>query len=634
MSCGMGVVDGVCDQMDVMSIVTGARRALLALSTRSLASRACFVVLTCFLVFVPGVRAEPHPVPLQEKGPKIWAWLDRKSARVGEKVTLFVEVAGEAAADCSLGRIPHIKGAFVEKVSGPRVSVGPVPGDGEAERTQLKATFEITLIPQESGVLSLPAGQVSVELGKEYLSPSLSLTVSPHVTHEDAVSLDARPHKNRVYIFERVWFEMKILVRGELFRKIERVPEEELLSLPWLDSEPTFLSLQAAEPEDGSASRSIRVMQTDSAISFSFERTGQGDEAVCLLRARLSYIPSHAGTFTFPPSVYRAMPPGGNPVLCRSGPMIVEVMPLPETGKPRFFSNGVGRFEVVFEADPIDVKMGDPIRLLFSVEGEGNLEHLDMPRFSVLAESFRILGMEDRLEENRRWKAYLIAPSSPDVAEIPELAFSYFDPGKEEYVTSRWGPQRIVVHRGAVETTASDPEKAGSGAHGPRAGMIAPIMQDRDDAGFYGTSRCLTVVALCASAVVFFIAASVAAMRRRRSAYPGRARMEAAYGRLEEAIERLDGIREGDADDALARAFGRYIADRFSVPLSRIMAGSPGALLEKRGISAELAGQVESLFRKLDSMRYASAGGGEAGSSELVGKALSLAGRLDREASS
>ena len=110
--------------------------------------------------------------------------------------------------------------------------------------------------------------------------------------------------------------------------------------------------------------------------------------------------------------------------------MIVEVMPLPETGKPRFFSNGVGRFEVVFEADPIDVKMGDPIRLLFSVEGEGNLEHLDMPRFSVLAESFRILGMEDRLEENRRWKAYLIAPSSRMWRRYQSSLFLISTPGK------------------------------------------------------------------------------------------------------------------------------------------------------------------------------------------------------------
>jgi len=91
--------------------------------------------------------------------------------------------------------------------------------------------------------------------------------------------------------------------------------------------------------------------------------------------------------------------------------LTLTVLPLPEAGRPDDFGGAVGRFTVRAEASPDELHVGESLKLLLHVEGEGDLEHFDAPRLEGL-EGFRLLGWVEQIEAGRRSLTYDLVPVS------------------------------------------------------------------------------------------------------------------------------------------------------------------------------------------------------------------------------
>ena len=138
----------------------------------------------------------------------------------------------------------------------------------------------------------------------------------------------------------------------------------------------------------------------------------------------------------------------------KSEPVALEVKPLPPKAPPSF-SGAIGNFTMTTDAKPKSVQVGDPITVTAAISGRGNFDRVNAPV----------------VEDERGWHKYppsskfkqddevgisgtktfetVLSPNEKKQS-LPLLAFSYFDPVKEQYVTVRSEPIAISVQGGAV----------------------------------------------------------------------------------------------------------------------------------------------------------------------------------------
>src|SRR5437763_9396719 len=137
-----------------------------------------------------------------------------------------------------------------------------------------------------------------------------------------------------------------------------------------------------------------------------------------------------------------------------SDPVTLEVKPLPPNAPPSF-SGAIGSFTMASDAKPKSVQVGDPITLTTSISGRGNFDRVNAPL----------------LEDERGWHKYppsskfkqddevgisgtktfeMVVSPNEKKQSLPPLAFSYFDPAKEQYVTLHSEPTAITVQGSAT----------------------------------------------------------------------------------------------------------------------------------------------------------------------------------------
>ena len=137
-----------------------------------------------------------------------------------------------------------------------------------------------------------------------------------------------------------------------------------------------------------------------------------------------------------------------------SEPVALEVKPLPPNAPPSF-SGAIGSFTMATDAKPKSVQVGDPITVTTAISGRGNFDRVNAPL----------------LEDDRGWHKYppsskfkqddevgisgtktfeMVVSPNENKQSLPVLAFSYFDPAKEHYVTLHSEPMAITVQGGAA----------------------------------------------------------------------------------------------------------------------------------------------------------------------------------------
>src|SRR6266487_5858174 len=164
-----------------------------------------------------------------------------------------------------------------------------------------------------------------------------------------------------------------------------------------------------------------------------------------------------------------------------SQPVALEVKPLPPNAPPSF-SGAIGNFVMTTDAKPKSVQVGDPITVTSTISGRGNFDRVNAPA----------------IEDERGWHKYppsskfkqddevglsgsktfeMVLSPNEKKQNIPLLAFSYFDPAKEQYVTLRSDPIAIEIQGGAVPVPASVTSQPAASAM-PAAAAIPAAKQD------------------------------------------------------------------------------------------------------------------------------------------------------------
>jgi hypothetical protein len=121
-------------------------------------------------------------------------------------------------------------------------------------------------------------------------------------------------------------------------------------------------------------------------------------------------------------------------VIVRGRPAELNVMDLPQNGKPDNFSGAIGEFQFKAELNKKEIPQNEALNLKITISGKGNLQVVESPK-PVLPESFE--QYEPRVNETGGSKTFefLIIPRSEGEYTIHVPPFSYYSLEKKQYIT-------------------------------------------------------------------------------------------------------------------------------------------------------------------------------------------------------
>lgn len=132
------------------------------------------------------------------------------------------------------------------------------------------------------------------------------------------------------------------------------------------------------------------------------------------------------------------------PVTTRSKSIQVEVLPLPEEGKPEGFNGAVGNFQYKVQVTRNELKANDAFNLKMIITGKGNLKLITAPALNLKNE---FETYEPKVSDNGTSKVfdYLVIPRSEGEFSLTGLDFSYFNLDTKKYITIPAGEIKIKV---------------------------------------------------------------------------------------------------------------------------------------------------------------------------------------------
>ena len=424
------------------------------------------ILLAAFVVFAAAQFARADP-------PSVTAVLSNSQAVVGETVELQIKVTGPGDA-----RPP-------EEISIDGLEIHATGTSRQFEihnfATNSSVTYSYTLLPLRAGRFTIPP-QTVLAGGKMLRTPALVLNVADSA----AGSSGTRPSRGRQsqqvsardLLFAELIVPKKVAYVGEIVpvqirmgfdpRIRPRLIEPPEINGQGFTAQKLQQSGQTSETING---RPYDVVTYKTAIAAAragkFELGPVKTKAQVIVPRARSAPRSRARS---PFDLFDLDDPFSDPffsnpfaqigerreVEIKSQPVALEVKPLPANAPPSF-SGAIGNFVMTTDANPKSVQVGDPITVTAAISGRGNFDRVNAPL----------------IEDERGWHKYppsskfkqddevgisgtktfetVLAPNE-NKQTVPVLAFSYFDPAKEQYVTLRSEPIAITVQGGAPAT--------------------------------------------------------------------------------------------------------------------------------------------------------------------------------------
>ncbi len=378
--------------------------------------------------------------------------------------------------------------------------------NGTIETKQTKA-FTYTLVATQEGTYTLGPARVTVS-GKVYTSNSIKVKVDENAPQAPAGSgqtgggqsdddvfnqllqrqfgglLQPRnnlpqANSNNLYFIQAVVDKHKVFVGEQVTVTFYLVTRAQIADIDTLK----YPDLKGFWKED-----------IDVATRLNFEPVNvNGVNYQRALLASYALFPIHAGISKVDPyrtkcSVVVANSMGLPQTMSvdeQSGEIPIEVMPLPEAGKPANFAGAVGEFTASAAVDNPHTKVGQPVTLTVRLEGQGNAKLADLPKLD-LGPNVQVFDPKINMKfypNGRSYKEFqtLLVPRQAGEFKIPEFNFWFFNPARKTYYETKTDEISLQVDPGdgtpnnmpaiVAPTLAANPALATSGP-------AAPVMPD------------------------------------------------------------------------------------------------------------------------------------------------------------
>ena len=552
-------------------------------------------------------------VPAQEKleieGP------EPATIRLGDSAHALIRVEGRGA-DPRPPTLPKVDGLQLEL--GQREKSSFLFSDGRTLTERVGVQYLLTLRPQRAGTFVVPPFTIWTG-SREQSTRELRLEARKDMRGEELGWLEVTVEPKRVYVHEPIRIHVDYGVQAGL-RLVQDVYNNRLryfdieVQAPWLFEFPGGEPIELPVPQ-GNLSLVVgnpRLL-LQATYEANYERGGERWHHFSFDRA---FLPTRLGKIDLsPPTLrYHVLQREGQQDIFGRGrgqlsdnlyvygkPISIEVLPIPEAGRPTPYYGAVGRFTIDAALDKDTVSVGSSVKLTLTITGQGNFEFLRLPPLDELAGFHKLGQNETKRESDKVVVTYDLAPLSTDVRAVPGIKWNYFDttPGVEKFAEVETRELPLVVKPLANgETLAPLPDAA--------VKAVTPGVDDIFDLPSFDGANAVSApipAALWWGAVLGPWLLALAGLW--------------AFAAWRRAAADKEGQRARGAARACARALANgedptevlasYLGARIGVPAAAIIAPDLRDRLVESGLDAALAGEVASLVEHGTAARY---GGG------------------------
>jgi hypothetical protein len=404
--------------------------------------------------------------------PSVTAVLNSSEAALGETVQLEIRISGARGADAP------------EEIAVDGLEIRRTGTSQRIEMNNFKMTsstiYDYTVLPLKGGTFTIPPQTIRV--GNNTLrTPALTLNVADS-SGRSSGSSGARPGRDPQAASANNMVFAELIVPSKTAYVGETVPVQIRMGFdprvrPRLIEPPEITGQgftaqklqQSGENSETIGGRLYEVVTYKTAIAAA--RAGKFEIGPVKAKAQIVVPRRQSAPRSRPRSPFDLFdqddpfsdPFFSNPfaqlgerreVEIKSEPVALEVKALPPNA-PSSFSGAIGNFTMATDANPKTVQVGDPITVTTTISGRGNFDRVNAPV----------------VEDDRGWHKYppsskfkqddevgisgtktfetVLSPNEKKQG-LPLLAFSYFDPVKQQYVTLHSEAIPINVQGGAA----------------------------------------------------------------------------------------------------------------------------------------------------------------------------------------
>jgi hypothetical protein len=402
----------------------------------------------------------------------------------------------------------------------------------------MRTSFEVNKIlkPLKTGTFKISGIQVQVA-GKTYTAHDLTVTVGGSGVgtppprnyggagvglrgsgkHSSLPSVFARAEvdKSKAYKGEQVIVSYYLYQRARAFNiEVTKYPVlngflREELEMPYLQQK---LNMEQVVLDGVSYTRALL-------LRYAAYPLQEGKLDIDSIEMKYNYYSAQSGADQNDPmAAFQGFFQQALPGNSRSEVLKVDVIPLPEAGKPKSFTGGVGDLDIASAIDKTEVHANEPVTVTVKIEGHGNVESIGEPKanWPSNVELYDTKGVSKAGKGGVGQKTFefLLIPREKGLLELPALEFSYFDPKKNEYVTKKTEPFKVNVLEATAgstyvpktSTTASAPSaQPPPGKSEEIRGLKNPSQESGSSSGLSGLPMWRWLYWICLAALGFFV---------------------------------------------------------------------------------------------------------------------------------
>ena len=251
--------------------------------------------------------------------------------------------------------------------------------------------------------------------------------------------------------------------------------------------------------------------------------------------------------------------------------LTIQVDPLPQ--KPDNFSGGVGTFNISASLDKGTIKAGNPVKIIVTVSGNGNLKLINQPTLN-LPKDFETYDpkLTDKTKltsaglEGSMIYEFLAVPRSQGKYEIPPVEFTYFDTKSNSFRTIKSESLVLNVEKGNGKTgdMVDFSSKEDTDIHPLHHGLDE---EEADDVFVFGSTP---YIVLNVSVVLLFLILLVIFRKKAMemadiAGLKGKRANKVAGKRLKKASRLMAEGKSSEFYDEVLRALGIYIRQVLNV---------------------------------------------------------------------
>ncbi len=301
-----------------------------------------------------------------------------------------------------------------------------------------------------------------------------------------------------------------------------------------------------------------------------------------------------------------------------SNPVNINVLPLPDQGKPKGFTGIVGDFTITGSVDKKNLTTDDAVTYTVEISGEGHIGSLTEPeiRFPGIFETYdpeitkSIQRTGTRISGKKIFK-YVLVPREPGTFRIESVKYPIFNPRTKKYQILSSAPVELHISKGSDRETAV----AHSGFSKKEVDLIGKdirfIKEEYDSLRKIGWNIFHSIYFWIIFLLPLLLLAGAVSYRK----HLDRLHTDQAYARnraarrdarkyLSEAKANIELEEQKAFYAAVHKAMSGFVSDKLNISGAGMMSEDVKGRLKQRGVSDSVIEKYISILQTCDLKRF------------------------------